>query len=276
MRSLDLKSCRCALRRIGTLLAALWVGAAAAAEPIPNSMAALGDSITQAATNCGYLVSCPYESWSAGEDPAVNSHYRRILAKNPLINGRNHNFAVSGAEADMLVYQAGLAVYQDVDYITILIGANDACADSEAEMTPVDTFRSEVRSALDLISSGLPNARILVASVPDVYRLWQVAHNDPAAVWVWSQTQVCQNMLKNPTSTKATDEKRRQRVRQRVIDYNTQLAQECALHAHCKFDGNALFNYPFALSELGWDYFHPGIPGQAKFASTTYQAGFNW
>ena len=80
-----------------------------------------------------------------------------------------------------------------------------------------------------------------------------------------------------PLSKKPADEARRQAVLQRVMDYNTQLAQECALHAHCKFDNNAVFNRKFSLSDLGTvDYFHPSVQGQAALAHRTWTAGFGW
>ena len=71
---------------------------------------------------------------------------------------------------------------------------------------------------------------------------------------------------------------RRDRVQQRVIDYNTELAAACAGYGpNCRFDGNVVFNFPFTLSQVsGWDYFHPNASGQALLAEITYQAGFGW
>jgi len=51
-------------------------------------------------------------------------------------------------------------------------------------------------------------------------------------------------MLVNATSHTTTDEARRDRVRQRVIDFNTQLAQACVAYGpNCDFDDNAIFNW---------------------------------
>jgi hypothetical protein len=85
-------------------------------------------------------------------------------------------------------------------------------------------------------------------------------------------------MLANPTSTAQADIDRRDRVRQRVIDFNTQLAEACAAYgANCRFDGNAVFNYPFTLNQVSaWDYFHPNTSGQTVLASISYAAGFTW
>ena len=144
-------------------------------------------------------------------------------------------------------------------------------------MTAVSTYRSAFQAAISRISGALPTARIFVASVPDIKRLWFIGKDSSAARSAWSGYGICQSMLANPTSTAQVDEDRRNRVRQRVIDFNTQLAEVCAATPHCRFDGNAAFNYPFVLSQVsGWDYFHPNESGQTVLADTTYRAGFGW
>lgn len=271
-------------RRLPALLAStlavvlLTPQAAAAAPPVPSSMASLGDSITRAFNACGFYVDCPSRSFSTGTTASVNSHYQRILTVNQAIAGRNHNDARSGATAADLAGQAATAVGQGVDYVTILIGANDACASSEAGMTPVSTFRGRIDTALNALKSGLPQARVLVISIPDLKQLWQVGKGNALARGAWALLSICQSMLASPTSTAAADNARRDRVRQRVIDYNTQLAEACAAYgSNCDFDGNAVFSYPFTLSQVsGWDYFHPNASGQAVLASVSYQAGFGW
>jgi len=258
---------------------ALAAGPAAAntTEPIPNSMASLGDSITRGFNACGFYVDCTNESWSTGGDSAINSHYLRILKKNSAISGRNNNDARTGAKAIDLNGQAQSAVSQGVDYVTIDMGANDVCTSSESTMTPVTTYRSQVDQALNTISSGLPNARIAVVSIPSTYRLWEIGHTNGYALSAWGGYGICQSLLANATSTAQADVDRRSRVRQRNIDFNTQLQQACALHAHCVFDNNAVFNYQFVLSQVsGWDYFHPNTSGQKVVASTSYTNTFGW
>ena len=253
------------------------IPAAAAADP-PDSMAALGDSISRGFNACGWYVDCTYRSFSTGGSSLVNSHYLRILAKNPAISGHNYNDARSGAKVSAMPAQAATAVSQKVQYVTMLIGANDACTSSESAMTSVTGFRSSVDSALATLKSGLPNARIAVISIPDVYRLWQIGRTNSAALLAWSTYDVCQSMLYRAWSTSGTDESRRQRVRQRVIDYNAQLAAACAAYGpRCVYDDNAVFAYPFTLSQVStWDYFHPNTNGQATLARISYTAGFNW
>ncbi|GAA4710727.1 SGNH/GDSL hydrolase family protein [Phytohabitans rumicis] len=251
---------------------------AAAAEPLPAAMASVGDSITRGFNACGFYVDCPSRSFSTGDNSSVNSHYRRLLAANPAIQGRNYNDAASGATADDLPGQMSTVVGQNVGYVTVLIGANDACAGSEAGMTAVATFRGHIDTALARLRAGLPNARVLVLSIPDIKRLWAVGKGNFLARSAWSLLSICQSMLANPTSTAAADVARRDRVRQRVIDYNAQLAAACAAYGPlCKYDGGAVFGFQFTLAHLsGWDYFHPDTDGQTVLAATSYAAGFSW
>jgi lysophospholipase L1-like esterase len=240
-------------------------------------MASLGDSITRGFNACGWFVECTSRSFSTGSNASVQSHYVRILALNPAISGHNHNLARSGAQADDLNRQAGLAVDRQVDYVTVLIGANDACTSSEATMTMPETFRTEVRTAFDTLRTGLPGARVFVATIPDIRRLWEVGRGNAWIRFVWSQFGICQSMLANPGSNAQADVDRRRRVRERVMAYNTVLADECAALAGCMSDGGAVFNHRFVLGDLStWDYFHPDSDGQRVLARVTYEAGFGW
>lgn len=262
------------------LLTALVTAAPAAADagPPPNRMASMGDSITRGFNACGWFLDCTSRSFSTGSYSSVNSHYLRIRAVNPAIYGYNYNDARSGAKAVDMAGQAQTVVGRNVGYVTMLIGANDACTGSESTMTSVATFRSQIDGALNTLKSGLPNARVAVISIPDIKRLWEVGKDSSSARTAWSLFGICQSMLANPLSTADADVARRDRVRQRVIDFNTQLAQACATYGpNCDFDDNAVFNYRFQFSHLStWDYFHPNTSGQAVLASVSYTAGFNW
>lgn len=250
----------------------------AAAGPPPGSIASMGDSITRGFNACGWFVDCPSRSFSTGSTTAVNSHYLRIRAKNPAIDGHASNDARSGAKVADMPGQAATVVSQRAAYVTILIGANDACTSSEASMTSVAAFRGSLDSALGTLKAGLPDAKVLLISVPDLKRLWQVGKDSASARTAWGLFSICQSMLANPTSTAAADTARRDRVRQRVIDFNGQLAAACAAYgANCKYDGGAVFGYAFQLSQIStWDYFHPNASGQAVLATVSYGAGFGW
>jgi lysophospholipase L1-like esterase len=244
----------------------------------PSSMAALGDSISAGFASCGSVVLCRRNSWSTGTSAEVDSHYRRILAKNPRIAGHTGAFAQPGAEADALAGQAARAVDMKAQYVTILIGANDACARTADRMTPVATFRAEIDRGLAVLRKGLPSARVLVASIPDVYRLWQLGRADEHAVRAWNTFRVCQSMLAAPTSAAPADDQRRRAVRDRIDDYDDQLRQACRAYGRrCRWDGGRVHDLRFTLALVNHgDYFHPGAEGQRRLADATYPGRFTW
>lgn len=272
------------IRRTLVLLAAIissltvaFVPAVAYAQvpPVPTSMASMGDSITRGFNACGFYVDCTSRSWSTGSTSSVYSHADRIREVTSSL--RTYNDAKSGATVSDMAGQAQKAVSQGVGYVTILIGANDACASSESGMTSVADFESRFRAAMDVLTAGLPDAAIFVASIPDIKRLWEVGKDSSSARTAWSLLSICQSMLVRPRSTDQSDTQRRDRVRQRVADYNTVLSQVCAQHPNCRYDGGAVFDFPFALSHLStWDYFHPNTTGQRMLSDVTYPAGFGW
>lgn len=274
-----------ALVCLGALMLACEQGAGGAqpaptgsAKGYPSSMAALGDSITAGFGSCGTYVVCGRNSWATGTADEVDSHYSRIRAKNGKISGHAHSYARPGAEADDLDNQAARAVSQKADYITVLIGANDACAATTAGMTPVATFRTEIDEGLARLKKGLPKSRVLVVSIPDLYRLWQVGHTNPTAVRTWTRLHICQSMLADPTATTDAADTRRADVRTRIDDYNTQLRQSCKAYGkRCRWDNDAAHNVRYDLTLVNTvDYFHPNAKGQHELAEVTYPARITW
>ena len=261
---------------LGTIaLTAVIIGgqrdAAAYTNGAPDTMGSLGDSITQAANfDIGHFGNNPGYSWSTGTQASVQSLYLRILQGNPNISGKNFNYSVSGAKMTGLNGQAVNlnATPGGVELVTIEMGGNDVCTSSEATMTAVADYRAQFQTAMNTLTTGFPNRRIFVASVPDVYQLWAVLHTNQNAVNWWNGVQICQSLLANPTSMAQLDVDRRARVRQRNIDFNTQLAEICALYPQCTFDNNAIFNGVFAAADVSdLDYFHPSLQGQINLAA---------
>ncbi len=267
---------------VTALAAALVLVPSALADPAlvgyPNSIASTGDSITRAYNLCFFpFTDCTGSSWSTGTNATVKSHYSRILAANGAISGRAFNDAKTGGRMADLNGQVTTAVAQGAEYVTILMGANDVCTSTEAAMTPVATVQAQLQQSLDTLTRGLPNARILVASIPNIYNLWSVLHTSSSAVSTWNLFGICQSLLKNATSTAQADVDRRARVAQRNVDDNAAIASTCALYVHCRFDRNATYGTQFAASDVSTrDYFHPSLAGQAKLAATTWGATFDF
>jgi lysophospholipase L1-like esterase len=232
-------------------------------------MVALGDSITAAYGSCFAPTACPRNSWSTGDGTQVNSHYRRILASNPAIRGHASNLAKPGATVADLPGQAQAAAAVPVDYVTVLVGANDAC---RGEMTSAAAFRGAFDQALTTLRNGMPRAQILVVSIPNVFRVWEVGHTNRVALAAW-KSGVCPNLLMNPTSTDPADVARRQAFADRVAAYNTQIRGACASHARCQFVDISAFAFDLTmLSAI--DFFHPNAAGQQAIADQTFPAAF--
>ncbi|MEU4568606.1 SGNH/GDSL hydrolase family protein [Micromonospora sp. NPDC023956] len=240
---------------------------------MPVAMAALGDSITTGFGTCLVLASCERNSWSTGDGRRVDSHYRRLLDLDPAIRGRAYNHAKAGARAAALPDQATRAVRDRADYVTVLIGANDACRADIDAMTPVKTFRQQVDRALRTLREGRPKARVLVVSIPDLYRLWEIGHTDKDAVRSW-QRGVCPALLANPTSTAAADRERRRAFGERIDAYNDQLVAACrAYGSRCRHDRGAVHRVRFTIDDVNTiDHFHPNNTGQQRLAKATWSA----
>lgn len=268
---------------IAVIASLAGAGAASAAKPgsggggsgvaLPNSMASTGDSITRAfdATGSGcFLSDCPQYSWSTGTSTSVNSHYRRILAANHGINGNGFNDAKTGAQMNALDGQLTTAASQAVQYVTVLMGANDVCTSSPSTMTPTSTFTSEFQTALSDFFAADPSAHVFVSSIPNVYQLWSLEHTNGTAEFEWSNFGICQSML----SQSNTEADRQTVVAQEQADNNA-LASVCGQFANCKWDGGATYNYAFKTSDISTvDYFHPSVSGQNTLAGITWGASY--
>jgi lysophospholipase L1-like esterase len=239
----------------------------------PDSMAATGASATTAYNTCETPgTNCPANSWSTGTNRAVNSIYLRIRAIHSEIEGNNFNDAVAGSKMARLQAQFEVAAEQRVELVTVDMGSNDICTDTEAEMTSVASFTTSFRSALTALTTSLPNVRIAVASIPNVHRLWRILHEDSAAVRAWNARTICQSMLANPTSLLRVDAARRNRVLDRIAELNLAGEGVCAEYTNCRDDGGAAFGYAFEAGEISTnDYFHPSVAGQASFAREEWE-----
>lgn len=239
-----------------------------AAPRPPRSVAALGDSITRGFHACKPLSDCPEKSWSTGDSREVDSLAQRLLDKP---SGHTWNFARSGAHVADLPVQTGEAIARRPDLVTILIGANDACTDSAAGMTPVADFRTAVADSLDRLASDLPRTQVYVSSVPSLMRLWEVGRDNVVTRQIWSLG-ICRSMLEDPTDLGATASDRREAVHDRVREFNAVLQGECGEHPLCVYDDGAAFEYAFTGEHLSrWDSFHPDEDGQHVLAEIAYE-----
>jgi len=239
-------------------------------------MGAAGDSVTTAfdVDQTGVLQDNPLFSWSTGSSPAVDSQYTRLLAKNKALKGHTYNVAKFGATMSALKGQMKSLAASKVAYATILMGDNDLCTTTIANMTPLTTFRSEFQSALKYFFQHDPKAHVFVSSLNNVYRLWQLLHNNSSAEYAWTTLAAtvlghgaCQSML-NPANTAA----QRQTVLNREKAYNAVLAAVCKSFAGCRWDNGATFNSKFTAADISTvDYISPSVQGQKDIAAASWK-----
>ncbi|MEU3963460.1 SGNH/GDSL hydrolase family protein [Streptomyces buecherae] len=233
-------------------------------DPRPSSIASVGDSISRGFDACSVLSDCPEASWATGMD--VDSLARQLL---PNPQRRTWNYARTGAVMADLPAQVRAATAKRPELVTVLIGANDACQDTVAQMTPVADFRADFAASLGALRRALPKTQVYVASVPDLKRLWSEGRKDAVRRQVW-KLGICPSMLRDAQSTHERANDRRDQVHQRVRDYNEVLREECAKDVLCRYD-KAVHDYRFTSDELSkWDWFHPSKEGQQKLAALAY------
>jgi lysophospholipase L1-like esterase len=254
------------------ILAGLIAQPALAAPPLPSSMAAIGDSITQAYDVCCSHGDHPGQSWSTGSTSydGITSHYERIRQLNSAIAGHGYNNAVTGAKMAAAPGQATQTVNQAARYVTILLGANDLCSSSPSTMTSTATFQSQFQQAMATLLAPGQDRYVFVSSIPNLYQLWQVLHTNSLARWAWANFHICQSML-GATRTE-TD---RQLVVSQEQAFNQVLADVCAQYPRCRWDDKAVYNYQFSTSQVSaLDFFHPSLSGQAALARVTWAASW--
>ncbi len=248
----------------------------------------------------------PQNSWSTGTNSSINSLYQRILALNPSISGNNRNMAANGEDMNDAPTQAN-GTPSDTELVTLQLGGNNLCKSSVGAMTTVAQYRSSFVQTLDIIQNRMTNALIQIQSVPDIYNLWFLrgAPNPPndqpssragTARTFWGLGLIpCESLVANATSMDQADIDRRNAVRQRNIEYNAVLAEECEKRLRCRFDRYATFNFssnraspPYGdyLPRAQWqfvdddistiDHFHPGLSGQRKMAEAAWASGYDF
>ncbi|MGC0332221.1 lysophospholipase L1-like esterase [Streptomyces sp. SAI-170] len=236
----------------------------------PESIVAVGDSITRGFDACGILTDCPEASWATGSREDVDSLAVRLLGRARAAE-RSWNYARTGARMADVPGQMARAVARSPELVTVMAGANDACRDSADEMTSVAAFRTSFEEAMRTLRGALPKAQVYVSSVPDLKRLWSQGRTNLLGKQVW-KLGICPSMLDDADALDAAANLRRATVQKRVEDYNKVLREVCARDERCRFDGGAVYAYRFGTDQLShWDWFHPSVDGQARLAEIAYR-----
>jgi lysophospholipase L1-like esterase len=236
----------------------------------PDSVAAVGDSITRGFDACTVLSDCPEASWATGSDTAVRSLAVRLLGVRGAAE-RSWNYAVTGARMADLPGQMAQAVARRPELVTVMAGGNDACRTTASAMTPVAGFRADFEEAMRTLRSALPKTQVYVSSVPNLMRLWSEGRTNVVGKQVW-KLGICPSMLADADDLTGAATLRRRAVQRRVVEYNKVLEEVCAKDRRCRFDGGAVYDFRFGTDQLShWDWFHPSKDGQARLAEIAYR-----
>jgi hypothetical protein len=235
----------------------------------PNSIVVLGHS---GATGENSDPSRPNvevraNSWATGTNPAVNSLYLRILAKNPKIKGRRHNFAQGGATVHDLVFQARRAasLKPKPDLVVIMIMDNDLVCPVKARK--LKAFRSTFISALEVLARGAPKSRFFVVSQfgsPTTY--WQVL--TPEERMSFGGTGPCDFLDPAGQLVQA----KLDRAEKAIHAYEAQLRIACRRFHQCRYDGGAFGRIVDKREYMSSDLNHFSIEGHAEAAAVAWAA----
>lgn len=285
-------------------------------ERMPASMGAFGDSMTAAALGAfrrsefwmpwnefvifvklvglglsgdNEYISNRSKSWAAGWDKSndVFSHSRRLTEMQYLKKQiPTYNAAVSGHQSEDVV-GSQIAKMNDwsranlkqefPDYVTLMIGPNDICAESTREMVPVSTYYSNVVRVVDEVLTKSPNSKMLVGSIPNIESLRAVARNAKLHVGLsceklWKTIKLC------PTLTTEDNPQERAIIAQRVIEYNQALRDIVQTRRDIFGDriryAKKTYEVAFTKDHLSVDCFHPNPEGQALLADVTFESSW--
>jgi lysophospholipase L1-like esterase len=242
---------------------------ASAEEASHLSMGALGDSITRA-FNSGGVIDTPRNSWSTGYGLRITSH-KKLLEKFSDQRVYGYNVARSGATTSDLDRQVAklLSKANHVDYVTLLIGANDVCGWSQDYDEESLRFQNRVRAAIELLIANNQKIKILISSIPDMYQLWEIG-TELGCQANWNLTGFCSALLgKDVTTAQRFQFVEKWRT---ANDYLEDVAQE--FPDNVRFAENTQYVQFEAEQVSALDCFHPSVKGQNMLSESLWNEGW--
>jgi lysophospholipase L1-like esterase len=286
--------------------------AAQAASPAtPETMVALGDSLTAGVLapygrkqamlptkhlrmlfdSLGFLFGGDRESfafrrlsWSTGEHDW--SHAARLHLLNPRLRTANLS-EPSAFTRDLLEEQLpALEEWSQrengghaPDYATLLIGHNDLCAPTLDQTTPPESYRRMIRSVLSRVLEREPGrTRLLVLPLAPLYRLRETSAR-ARVIPVWPGLSRCEKVWETiplcPSVTQARTPAERDALRLRVEAYNGALSREVgrarARHGDRVRLATGLSRLEVHPDLLAIDCFHPNKKAQELIAQLSWE-----
>ncbi len=286
--------------------------AQASVRAVPGSMAALGDSMSAGVlapfsresawsplhhiglllNTLEFLVTSNRESfafrqysWSTGLD--INSHASRLRKLN--LNMKVGNFSKPSVDSDDLPNQiedmmawsmqkTGKAI---PDYVTILIGHNDLCADNMALVLSAAEYAKKIRKSIGtILRKSRGNELILVMPLSRIDKIVELSAK--ARLFPVPNMSSCEEMWKVaplcPTLTQTHSKEERRAISERLLEFNQVLENEVR-HARSVYGDRIRFAKKISRLEplpelLAIDCFHPNIKTQKILADDSWS--YTW
>jgi hypothetical protein len=205
-------------------------------------------------------------SWATGTNPAVNSVYLRILAKNPKIKGHNLNLAHSSATVRDLVLMSKQVVGTTPKPDLVLIQIMDADMACPATTRDYSAFRSTFLSALKVLARGAPQSSFFVVSQFGSPSNWRML--SPAERRSVGGTGPCAFL--SPAGRVVPKELAR--LESIIHGYEAQLRAACKRVRQCRYDGGAFGRIVDKRAYWSSDLNHFSVEGHAKAAAVAWSA----
>lgn len=242
-------------------------------------IAAFGDSITRA-FNAEGPIDHPWNSWATGNSDQ-NGLFRRGKVKSHAellseLTGKEvfvHNVAKSGATSSDMDRQVEAVKGIPLHYATMLIGANDLCANAKpigsGSQADMSKFSGHVEGAIKKLVARNPEIKILLVSIPDMPRLQRIG-KDNSCQARWTAFGICKNLLREGISAGELD----------LFEQQWHSANDNLEAIAARYSKNVLYNprlaeYPFEREHVSSvDCFHPNIEGQNLLSHETWTTGW--
>lgn len=209
-------------------------------------------------------------SWATGTNPAVNSLYQRILARNPGIKGHSYNVAQSGSNVDDLVWQARAAALLPVKPELVIVQSidNDMHCDG-TDPQHYKPFGVTLAKALNILVKRNPDVQIFFVNLPATSRNYAtVARQIPSARAGLIDDGPC-GLLDASGKLRSAGIASEEAI---IAGYYKQITMVCARLAHCSTDRGALHRMRIQLADLAPDGSHLSVRGHRKMAAVAWQA----
>ena len=250
--------------------AAPAVAVRAAAPAYPDSIAVIGHSFATGEGVSGPRAVRVRNSWVTGDSSAVQSLYSRILARNPAIRGNKFNLALGGADVASMLLQARKAVtIEPTPELVVVQGIDHDITCNESGHRP---FQVAFARVLDVLATGLPDARIFVVSqfgsVPTYIKALTLKQRVNQRLRISPGSGPCAFF----DARGAPIPKGVAYLEGVIHRYEAAVATACKAVATCRYDGGAFGRIVERPEYTSWDVIHLSVQGQAKVAAVAWEA----